>query len=79
VLALGFIGPAQARHYRHYLYHYGNRAALRAFGLIAGTIASIAAAEKARRDCRRYGYRDYGYAPPPYYYYRPRYRYYYPY
>jgi hypothetical protein len=54
---------------------------LRAFGLIAGTIASIASAEEARRDCRRYGYCDYGYgyAPPPYDYYRPRYRYYYPY
>jgi hypothetical protein len=72
---------SSARHYRHYSHHYGNRAALRAFGLIAGTIASIASAEEARRDCRRYGYCDYGYgyAPPPYDYYRPRYRYYYPY
>jgi hypothetical protein len=80
VLAFAVIGPAQARHYRHYSHHYGNRAALHAFGLIAGTIASIAAAEEARRDCRSYGYcyYGYGYAPPPYYYH-PRYRYYYPY
>lgn len=44
---------AQAR-YRHYCGHHGDRAALRTFGLIAGTIPSIAAAEQARRDCRRY-------------------------
>ena len=72
LLALTALGPAQARHYhhhRHYYGHHGNRAALRAFGLIAGTIASIAAAEQARRDCRRYGYcygDGYGYGPPPY-------------
>jgi hypothetical protein len=80
LLALAAAGPAQARHYRHYSRHYGDRAALQAFGFIAGTIASIAAAEEARRDCRAYGYCGgygyYGYGPPPYYY-RHRYRYYY--
>jgi hypothetical protein len=67
---------ARRRHYRHYG---SNRAALRAFGIIAGTIASIAAAEAARRDCRYYGgcYYDYGYRyGPPRYYYRPRSGYY---
>jgi hypothetical protein len=66
---------ARRRHYRHYG---SNRAALRAFGLIAGTIASVAAAEAARRDCRYYGgcYYDYGYRyGPPRYYYRHRYYY----
>ena len=72
---------ARRRHH-HYYRHYGsNRAALRAFGIITGTIASIAAAEAARRDCRYYGDCYYGYAyrygPPQYYYpyryyYRPR-------
>lgn len=76
LLALAAIGPAQARHDHPYDRHNGNRAALRAFGFIAGTIASIAAAEEARRDCRRYGYcYGYGYGPPPYYY-RHGYRYY---
>jgi hypothetical protein len=69
---------ARRRHH-HYYRHYGsNRAALRAFGLVAGTIASIAAAEAARRDCRYYGgcYYDYGYRyGPPRYYYRHRYYY----
>jgi hypothetical protein len=65
-------------HRRHYRYRGNNRAALRAFGIIAGTIASIAAAEAARRDCRRYGYcyGYYGYGP---YYYPYRRYYYYPY
>ena len=48
------------------------------FGMVMGTIASIAAADRARSDCRRYGYCYYGYRyapPPPYYYYGPR-RYY---
>jgi hypothetical protein len=71
---------ARRRHHRYYRHYGGNRAALRAFGIIAGTIASIAAAEAARRDCRYYGgcYYGYGYryGPPPYYY-RPRHYYYY--
>ncbi|MCK9907979.1 hypothetical protein MXD81_02465 [Microbacteriaceae bacterium K1510] len=66
---------------RHYHRHYRNdRAALQMFGMVAGTIAGIAAAEESRRYYRRgYGYYgDYGYPPPPspYYggygpYYRP--------
>jgi hypothetical protein len=70
---------ARRRHHRYYRHYGSNRAALRAFGIVAGTIASIAAAEAARRDCRYYGgcYYGYGYGPPPYYY-RPRhYDYYY--
>jgi len=63
---------------RHYHRHYRNdRAALQMFGIVAGTIAGIAAAEESRRYYRRgYGYYgDYDY-PPPYYggygpYYRP--------
>lgn len=57
---------ARRRHYR------GNNgaAALAAFGMIAGTIATIAANER-RRDYyeRGYGYYGggYGYAPRPYY------------
>jgi hypothetical protein len=58
---------ARRRHYR------GNdRAALRMFGMVAGTIVGIAAAEQARRNWRRgyYGYYDgYGYPPPPPVYY----------
>jgi hypothetical protein len=52
---------ARRRHHRYNRHHGGNRAALRAFGIIAGTIASIAAAEAARRDCRYYGDCYYGY------------------
>jgi hypothetical protein len=40
------------RPHRYYRHCGSNRAALCAFGIIAGTIASIAAAEAARRDCR---------------------------
>ncbi|MEJ2375601.1 MAG: hypothetical protein P8Y71_09320 [Pseudolabrys sp.] len=76
---------ARRRHHGAGHYHGNSRAALRAFGIIAGTIANIAAAERARRDCRDYGYRYgyYGYRPhyyypcPRHYYYR--YRYYRPY
>jgi len=60
------------RHYRHYYHHHhGNgRAALRAFGAIAGIIGGLA----ARDECRRYVGCYYGYAyPPPGYYYGPRY------
>jgi len=58
---------ARRRHYR------GNNgaAALAAFGMIAGTIATIAANER-RRDYYERGYGYYGYAPRPYY--GPRYR-----
>lgn len=66
---------------RHYHRHYRNdRAALQMFGMVAGTIAGIAAAEESRRYYRRgygyYGYRDYP-PPPPAYYggYGPYYRY----
>ncbi len=60
---------------RHYARHYRNdRAALRMFGAVAGTIAGIAAAEQSRRYYRDdgyyggYGYSGgYGYPPPPYY------------
>jgi len=89
-LALPLVSPAMAGtlslsarshhhyHYRHHHYrHSGNsRAALRMFGMVAGTIAGIAAADAARDDWHRgYGYYgNYGYPPPPYGYGR-----YYPY
>jgi hypothetical protein len=65
---------------RHYHRHYRNdRAALQMFGMVAGTITGIAAAEQSRRYYRRgYGYDDYydGYPPPAYYGgYGPYYRY----
>lgn len=69
---------ARKRHYRHYR---NDRAALQMFGMVAGTIAGIAAAEQSRRYYRRgygyYGYDDYPPPPPPPYYYGygPRYRY----
>jgi len=57
--------------------HNNGAAALAAFGLIAGTIATIAANERRRDYYERYGY--YGYAPPPppppRYYSGPRYHY----
>jgi hypothetical protein len=78
-----FAAPADSQalsarsHHHHHHRHYGNsRAALRMFGLMAGTIASIAAANEAR-DEWRYRY-EYGYPPPPpygYYGYRPYYPY----
>lgn len=88
-LALPLASPAAAgtlslsarshHHYRHHHYrHTGNsRAALRMFGMVAGTIASVAAADAARDDWRRgYGYYgDYGYPPPRPYGYGPYYPY----
>jgi hypothetical protein len=65
-------------HYRHHQYrHSGNsRGALRMFGMVAGTIAGIAAADAARDDWRRgYGYYGYGYPPPRPYPYGPYYPY----
>lgn len=60
-------------HYRHHYRHYGNsRAALRMFGLVAGTIASAAAADEWRRGYDDGGYYDY---PPPAYRYGPYYPY----
>lgn len=65
-----------SRHrHHHHRYRSDNRAALQMFGLMLGTIASLAAADRARSDCRRYGYCDgyrdgYRHAPPPYYRYR---------
>lgn len=54
---------------RHYYRRGGDsRAAMAMFGMVAGTIASIAAAEEARRYRERYGYGYYG-GPPPYGYY----------
>jgi hypothetical protein len=72
---------ARRRHYRG-----NNRAALRMFGAVAGTIVGIAAAEQARRNWRRHGYYGYygyygyhggyGYPPPPVYHgYGPYYPY----
>ena len=59
------------RHVRHY--RSGNRAALRTFGAIAGTIGGIIAANEARRAYRyygpSYGYGYYPYAYQPYGYY----------
>lgn len=52
---------ARRRHYRGN----GGAAALAAFGMIAGTIATIAANERRRDYYDRYGYGYYGYAPPP--------------
>jgi hypothetical protein len=64
---------ARKRHYRHYR---NDRAALQMFGMVAGAIAGIAAAEQSRRYYRRgYGYYDYDGYPPPPYGYRPYYRY----
>jgi hypothetical protein len=66
---------ARKRHVRRG--HNNGAAALAAFGLIAGTIATIAANER-RRDYYERGYGYYGYGPPPPprgYYYGPRYRY----
>jgi hypothetical protein len=51
-----------------------DQAAMQAFFGIAGTIATIAAAERYRRDYYRYGYHPY-YGPPPYPYYGPHYYY----
>ena len=79
-VALPLVSPATAgtlslsarshHHYRHHHYrHSGNsRAALRMFGMVAGTIAGIAAADAARDDWHRgHGYYgNYGYPPPPY-------------
>ncbi|HEU5017300.1 MAG TPA: hypothetical protein VFT69_04950 [Pseudolabrys sp.] len=64
------LSARKRHHHRHYRHHRGGeRAALQAFGLIAGTIASIAAANAWRDRCGYYdcGYYDYG----PRYYYRP--------
>ena len=62
---------ARKRHVRHY--RSGNRAALRTFGAIAGTIGGIIAANEARRAYRyygpSYGYGYYPYAYQPYGYY----------
>jgi hypothetical protein len=58
---------ARKRHRRHYS-HRGNRAALHAFGAIAGTIGGIIAANEARRAYRRYYYDPYYAAPYPGYY-----------
>ena len=66
---------ARRRHHRYRRSYRSNRAALRAFGIFAGTIANIAAAEAARRDCRYYGDCYYYYPPPRRYYYRRYYRY----
>ena len=84
-LAWPLVSPASAsgivslsarshHHYRHHHYRHSDnsRAALRMFGLVAGTIASVAAADAARDDWHR-GY--YGYPPPPPYGYGPYYRY----
>jgi nicotinic acid phosphoribosyltransferase len=63
---------------RHARSHNNGAAALAAFGLIAGTIATIAANERRQDYYERRGYGYYGYAPrprPPGYYYGPRYRY----
>lgn len=63
---------------RHARSHNNGAAALAAFGLIAGTIATIAANERRHDYYERRGYGYYGYAPPPRppgYYYGPRYRY----
>jgi len=72
LLALPIAAPASAsdslslsaRAHRH---HGDSRAALRMFGMVAGTIAGIAA-EQERRD-------GYGYPPPGYYGYGPYYPY----
>lgn len=80
LLALPIAAPASAsdslslsaRAHRH---HGDSRAALRMFGMVAGTIAGIAA-EQERRDYYRDRYRyGYGYPPPGYYGYGPYYPY----
>jgi len=70
---------ARKRHVRRG--HNNGAAALAAFGLIAGTIATIAANERRNDYYDRYGYGNgygyYGYAPPPppRHYYNRGYRY----
>ena len=66
---------ARSRHHHHYRHHGDSRAAMRMFGMVAGTIAGIAAEQERRdyyRDRYRYGYYGYGrpygyYGPGPYY------------
>ena len=66
---------ARSRHHHHYRHHGDSRAAMRMFGMVAGTIAGIAA-EQERRDYYRDRYRyGYGYPPPGYYGYGPYYPY----
>ncbi|HET9617386.1 MAG TPA: hypothetical protein VFP74_09465 [Pseudolabrys sp.] len=78
LLALPIAAPASAsdslslsarahRHHHAHRHHGDSRAALRMFGMVAGTIAGIAA-EQERRD-------GYGYPPPGYYGYGPYYPY----
>lgn len=56
------------RHHRHHHHHHGNSAAaLRMFGLMAGTFAGIAAAQAERDEWRHRYY--YGYSRPYGYYY----------
>ena len=77
--ATGTMSLSARSHHHHDRHHYhrhsGNsRAALRMFGLVAGTIAGVAAADAARDDWRRgYGYN--GYPPPQPYGYGPYYPY----
>ena len=59
---------ARKRH-RHYRSRAGERAALRAFGIIAGTIATIAAAQAARDRYDDCCYDRYYYGGPPRRYY----------
>jgi len=62
---------------RHYHRRGNSRAAMQMFGMVLGTIGTIAAAEEARRYRHSYyGPYGYGYAPRPYYGgYGPYYRY----
>jgi hypothetical protein len=65
----GIALSARKRH--HHVRHHrsGERAAVRAFGMIAGTIAGLAAADAWRDRCGYYDCGYYDYAPR--YYYRP--------
>lgn len=86
LLALPIAAPASAsdslslsarahRHHHAHRHHGDSRAALRMFGMVAGTIAGIAA-EQERRDYYRDRYRyGYGYPSPGYYGYGPYYPY----
>ena len=61
---------ARKRHYSHNRHRGNDRAAIAAFGMVAGAIAGIAAAQESRRYYRQNYYYDGYYDQPPAYGYR---------
>ena len=53
IKALATLDLSLRSRHRHYRHHGDSAAAFRMFRLMMGTNASIAAAERARSDCRR--------------------------